>query len=412
MLPLALALLSALAGCGGVVPRLPGPPPAESFRETQPVGYGEVRFFGDRPSAGLLRDFSASWRALRGRWIEKGRPDAPHRIDYLILSGGAADGAFGVGVLNGWTDAGDRPRFRVVSGVSTGALIAPYAFLGSAYDAALREVFLSPRGNDDLFDLAPIRMLRGALALTDSTPLRRRIETAITPEMVEAIAAEHAKGRRLLIGTTHLDARLPVVWDLGAIASSGAPDREALIEQVLLASASIPGLAPPVPIRVAAGGAVFEELHVDGGVGNTLIYASPQLSLGNPYEGEVPVETTVWVIQNNKLYDSYQPVEPTLGQIVGLSVSELIRSQARGDQVRVYHLAERDGLNYRLAQVPQDFRAEAEEEFDPRYTGALYQLGYDLARTGYPWRTAPPGYGAKERVRAEESDAAQGPALR
>ena len=183
---------------------------------------------------------------------------------YLAVSGGGANGAYGVGILLGWTAAGTRPEFALVTGISTGALIAPFAFLGPEYDARLKEAYTSMTTKD----IAKPRSALGTLnsdAATDTAPLKAHIARYVDQEVIDAIAREFRRGRRLFIGTTNLDAIRPVFWNIGYIAVSGRPDAGDLIRTILLASASIPAVFPPQYIPVEAGGKRYDEIHVDGG---------------------------------------------------------------------------------------------------------------------------------------------------
>lgn len=383
LLTLMLAVL--LAGCAGLPPRTAVP--ADQYIAAEPAGYGRVRAWGDVPSDTALNDVADLWSGLLARSDAGDKPS----FTALVLSGGAEDGSFGAGLLNGWSEAGDRPEFDIVTGVSTGALIAPLAFLGADYDSALRDMYIETTGFTDIFTPQILNALVGnSLAFGDSAPLRARIEAVVTEAVVADIAAQHARGRRLIVGTTNFDARRPVLWDIGAIAASDGPKRLELIHDVLLASASIPGVAPPVLIEVEAGGQRFHEMHVDGGVQSTVAFAAPGLSLRNPFPDKLSQRLTVYAIQNNKLRDSYGPAKDSLLNVVSGTVSALIRSQGRGDQLRLYYLSRRDGFDYRLAAVPQDFQFEALYPFDPAYMKALYEVGFSAARSGYPWLKSPP----------------------
>ncbi len=185
--------------------------------------------------------------------------------NYLAISGGGANGAFAAGLLVGWSDAGTRPEFTMVSGVSTGALAAPFAFLGPAYDERLRGVFTTYSTSDLVVRRNLLSILTGH-SVFDTEPLEKVIARYVDQSMMETIAVEFRKGRRLWIATTNLDAGRPVIWNIGAIANSGAPGALELIHKVMLASASVPGAFPPVIIEVEANGNLYDEMHVDGGI--------------------------------------------------------------------------------------------------------------------------------------------------
>lgn len=184
---------------------------------------------------------------------------------YLALSGGGGDGAYGAGILNGWTESGKRPEFSLVSGVSTGALIAPFAFVGPEYDAVLKDIYTSGVASTLVQSPSVANVLFGSGLFGDER-LRDLVGRYVTPDLLAAIATEHRRGRRLLIVTTNLDAKRAMIWNMGVIAASGAPNAAALFRDVLTASTSVPAVFPPQRLDVEAGGRRFQELHVDGAV--------------------------------------------------------------------------------------------------------------------------------------------------
>lgn len=352
-------------------------------------GIERARAWGDDPPIWL----DPSLFALSDAEVRAGFPGIygrPHH--YLAISGGGADGAFGAGLLNGWTAAGTRPEFTIVTGISTGALIAPFAFLGPEYDAALRGFYTRYATKDLLRKRSWIEIL-GTESIADTAPLRAKITAFITPEVLERIAAEGRRGRRLFIGTVNLDQARPVVWDITEIAASGQPGAPELIRDIMLASASVPGAFPPVHIAVeGADGRSYEEMHVDGGTA-TQVFLYP---LGLDWKRvlrklEVPGTPKVYVVRNSKIMLDPEAVPRRLPAIAERSISSLIRTQGIGDMYRMFLGAKRDGLDYNLASVPDAFPGKSKEPFDPVYMSALYDLGYRLAREGYPWAKVPPG---------------------
>ncbi|MEL6282550.1 MAG: patatin-like phospholipase family protein [Pseudomonadota bacterium] len=396
---LTLVMLSVLAGCSTSITRTPLEP--ELYFKARVPDYPDARFFGDKPLPDHAFDVEL-WKQFRLDVLKRvAGPGQPLQAHLLLLSGGGADGAFGAGVLNGWTAFGDRPEFEIVTGVSIGALMAPFAFLGADYDAPLRDMFLSRNGIDDIIRLRVFEALTGALAVGDSTPLAKLIEQYVDDPLLDAIAAEHRKGRRLFVGTTNLDARRPIVWNMGAIAASSSPNRLALFRDVLRASSAVPGLSQPVFINVELDGRIYQEMHVDGGVMHSLFLAVPTVTEEMRLATFGDITPTMWIIQNNKLRASYGPAEASLRGILSDTVSELIRAQSRGDQARLYFIAERERFNYRLAAVPRSFNMPGGDDFDPEYMRTLYAVGEDLARNGYPWRDAP---SSLERLDIIDSD--------
>jgi Patatin-like phospholipase len=328
---------------------------------------------------------------MASRPAPAGRP----LVEYLALSGGAKDGAFGAGLLVGWSKRGDRPRFEVVTGVSAGALIAPYVFLGPSYDPQLEELWTT----FDTGMLATPQLLAGLLgaeAIADTSPLRSLIGRHIDRRMLSQIAQEYRNGRLLMIGTTNLDAQRPVIWNMGEIAAAADRDPEAaqLFRDVLLASASIPGVFPPVHVKVRVGDQVFEEMHVDGGATRHVFLAPAQLSLKtfDSFYPQPPIRR-VYVVRNGKVAPSYQAVQPTTLAISARSLGTVTKNQSLGDINRIYTMTQRDGAEFRLASIPASFTAESKEQFDPVYMKALYDVGMRLGLNGNAWVRTPPEAG-------------------
>lgn len=314
---------------------------------------------------------------------------------YLAISGGGANGAFGAGLLAGWTASGTRPEFTMVTGVSTGALTAPFAFLGSDYDDELKKVFTTTTTKD----IAIERSLIGSLisdSLADTTPLKNLIKRYITPEIIDAIATEYKRGRRLYIGTVNLDAARSVIWNIGAIAASDYAEKHTLIREVMRASAAIPVAFPPVMIPVEANGRQYDEMHVDGGTGSQVFVYPAAIDWHRITEKlKVVGDPEVYIIRNAFLEPDYNGVLRNLMPIAGRSIDSLIRTQGIGDLYQIYALCERDDNDFNLAYIPSDFTEKPTEGFDPVYMTKLYQRGYSMAIKGYPWETTPPGFDLK-----------------
>ena len=309
---------------------------------------------------------------------------------FLAISGGGDDGAFGAGLLCGWSDAGTIPSFKLVTGVSTGAMIAPFAFLGRAYSGRLRTMYTTIKPSD----IAEKRGVYGALfsdALADTTPLFQLISRNVDEQMLADIAREYARGRLLLIGTTSLDEQRPVIWNIGAIAASGRPGALELIRKVLLASAAIPGAFPPVMIDVEAGGRRYQEMNVDGGaVVQTFLYPPDIRQYVNPQAAQYARERHAYIIRNGRLDPDWASVDRRFLTIAGRAISTMIHYSGYNDILRIYGTTKRDGVDYNLAYIDSDFPAIKHEQFDPAYLRALFDYGYAKGRRGYPWRKAPP----------------------
>jgi len=383
---IAVSLL-VLTGCSSVLPR--NPVPSDAAGTAQIEGIPNARFWGDELSPHLKwemdnltpEEIRTSFPALYGQ---------PH--NYLAISGGGANGAFGAGMLGGWSKAGNRPEFQMVTGISTGALIAPFAYLGSDYDDVLKTVYTSISTKNILENRSLFSLLT-ADAVADTTPLKDLLKKYVNNEVIAAIGVEHRRGRGLYIGTTDLDYMRPVIWDIGAIAASGKPGASALVRKILLASASIPAGMPPVRINVTANGRAYEEMHVDGGVAaQVFVYPTTTDWKRVMQLLDVSGETTAYVIRNSRLKPHHEVVEPKLTPIAGRSISSLIRTQGIGDLYMIYMLTQRDGIGYQLASIPDEFERRPEEPFDMDYMNELYELGYQMALKGYPWTDEPPGW--------------------
>jgi hypothetical protein len=378
-------LSAALGGCSTTLAL--NSVPASALARAELSGFSRIRIWGDATSAELSaflevpapRPLSLASGNVSGDPNRIGQPNPP---SYLALSSGGSDGAYGAGVLIGWTDSGQRPEFSIVTGVSTGALTAPFAFLGSAYDIQLREIYTN-YSTTDLGSPRPFSVLLGGPSLVDNQGFQSLLARYVDERTLAAIAREHHRGRRLLVTTTNLETERQVIWNLGAIAASRQHGSLDLFRRVLLASAAVPGVFPPVVINVAAGGRNYEELHADGGTVGQVFFVAKALPNTTGPRG------TLYVIRNGMMSSRWQAIEPTTIGIASRSISTLIKSQARGDVERLYTAVTRSGVNFRLAAIPGDFSAKSTEPFDIGYMRQLFALGYRRARAGYRWAKAP-----------------------
>jgi len=384
-----VALLSiglvAAAGCS-IPARGPAVPLSDAERAL-PLGIPNARFFADGDPAPLIAEASAAIERERVALRAAGKPATPlPPASFLAVSGGGDNGAFGAGLINGWTTTGTRPEFKIATGVSTGALIAPFAFLGPDYDPALREVYttMSP---DRVFRR---RSLLAALfddAMAETGPLAETIAHYADQKMLDAIGREYQKGRLLLIGTTNLDAQRPVIWNIGAIAVSHHPKSLELFRKILLASASIPGAFEPVLIDVEIGGARFQEMHVDGGAIAQLFLYPASI---DPTALPTRRRQTAYIIRNARLDPEHAEIERRTISIAGRAIGTMLAASGQNDVLRVYFVTKRDGVDYNLAFIGADFTVEHKVPFDQAYMRALFDYGYRRGRAGYPWRKAPP----------------------
>ena len=313
--------------------------------------------------------------------------------EMLAISGGGDKGAFGAGLLYGWTQTGTRPTFKVVTGVSTGSLIAPFAFVGPEYDEVLKTVYTTITPADILRPRWILAAIRDD-GMADNSPLGAMISKYVDRTLLDRIAQEYARGRLLLVGTTDLDARQPVIWNMGAIASSGAPNALELFRSILLASAAIPGAFPPTMIDVEVDGKRYQEMHVDGGASAQVFLYPPGIrrvaaSLGQTMSRQ----GRVYVIRNASISGTPEPVVRQTLTIAARAIDSLIHTQGIGDLFRIFLTTQRDGLDFNLAFIGPDFAyPNKKEQFENAYMIKLFDYGYELGRNGYPWRKFPPGF--------------------
>ncbi|MEN6367766.1 MAG: patatin-like phospholipase family protein [Thermoguttaceae bacterium] len=325
---------------------------------------------------------------------------APRNV--LVLSGGGVNGAYTAGIIKGWTASGTRPQFDVVTGVSTGALIAPLAFLGPDYDAELERLYTSMR-QDNVF--RPRLHLLGFDSLVSSDPLAQQIAAGATPEILQKIAEAHHQGRRLYVGTTNLDTKKLVVWDLGAIATRDTPESRTLFQKVLLASCSVPGLLPPVPIDVEIDGKRFTELHVDGGVTACMFLKPAMVGIGP--NGEQPSEASpasVYVIVAGKLRQTAVPTKRELFSVAGESMIAVLQAKTEGEATKLFMLARYAGANFKLTGIPQDYEMPQNiMSFSQPTMRGLFDVGYRGGKDGTAWYSFPPEL-EEERTAMPRSD--------
>lgn len=308
----------------------------------------------------------------------------------LCLSGGGAYGAYSVGVLHGWTQRGDRPCFDVVTGISTGALIAPFAFLGSSHDAQLQELYTSVDSRD-IYRLKPVTGLFSE-SFASSRPLAKKIEELVTMEQMAKLANEHAKGRRLYVGTTEMEGHRFVVWDIGAIASNGRQQDLELIRKLLLASSSIPGIFPPIRIPVTVNGQQFTEFHVDGSVSQSVFFRPPVEQEAGSSQG-----TQVYVVLAGKLYSDPQAITPRSLTIAMQNLTTFSYAHCRANLFRIWSLCHLTGRQFHMTSIPEEFPAPRSlVDFDPAEMTAMFQEGRRQMLQGTAWRTTPPGMEANE----------------
>ena len=376
-----LVLCLFIVGCASVVRN---PVPEADHMDVTVLGNPEARQWGDGRQVRSLP--IGEQEELEKRF--GGVMHTEH--NYLVISGGGPRGAYGAGVLTAWTRMGTRPEFTIVTGVSTGALTAPFAFLGSKYDQQLETVYTT-LDTRQIINTRNFFAILGGDSIVDTSPLKSLIDKLIDDEVIADMAREYRRGRQLLVGTTNLDAGRPVVWNLTRMAASEHPGSGKLIRQVLLASASIPGAFPPVYIEVETpDGRKYDEMHVDGGASSQMFFYPARMNFQDVMERlDVKGTPTIYVIRNAFVRPDYKTISPRLLPIAGRTIDSLIRTQGIGDFFRIGTLADRDGMDFEFTYIPDDANevigVKPTEEFDPNYMKALFKYGQQRTLEGEAW---------------------------
>lgn len=371
------------SGCKSVV-RERNAVPQHLVGDASIPGIPKARFWGDEIPPDHDEWLKVSKAEIKERF--SGVYAVPHF--YLGISGGGANGAYGAGVLKGWSESGQRPQFTMVTGISTGSIIAPFAFLGSDYDYVLEKLYGGAMSTDDvLVERSIMKGIRGD-AFTDLTPLRQLLADHVTDVEVEKIAAEFRKGRRLYLGTVNVDTLRPVTWDIGHIAASGEPGARELIIDIITASASIPIAFPPVFIDVEVDGVPYQEMHVDGGLAAQVFVYPSYLDWNDVTDVLKPKGTPhVYVIRNAKIDPQWEAVDAKIMPLASRTITSMIRTQGIGDLEEIALATERDGMNMSLTYIPGEFDVESNEAFDPVYMKALFELGEKKMADGTVWKS-------------------------
>ncbi|MFH1458796.1 MAG: patatin-like phospholipase family protein [Candidatus Omnitrophota bacterium] len=369
--------------------------PVNLYQKAQIYGMEDIRIFADGPNEMIYQDMVTSMVQESGQYFlqdENGVKVYP----VLAISGGSADGAYGAGVLKGWSEHGTRPVFKVVTGISTGAIIAPFAFLGSEYDEKLECLYTSI-STRDIMRKRSLFTLFFSNSFASNWPLKRLLDKHIDLELLTEIAKEHAKGRRLYVGTTNLDAQSLVIWDMGRIASFGNKESLKLFRKVILASAAIPVAFPPVFFDVQVEGKSYDEMHVDGGTAKQVFFLFCVLQgFRDAFDKRgidiYHTKLQLYIIRNGYLNPVWKEIPDKLSTITERTVDTMVNAQGLGDLYRLYIFTENSKGDFNLAYIPSDYVFERKEMFDPDRMKKLFCLGVEKAAQGYPWEKVPPGF--------------------
>lgn len=384
-----IVLAAVLAGCASL-PR--NPVPAELADEAIVPGMPDIRAWAGTASPSMEQDYRLSLAQESPVDFPRGA-DGSIRYPYLALSGGGSSGAFGAGFLKGWSDSGSRPVFKIVTGVSTGALMAPFAFLGSGYDEVLHHFYTTTRTRDVFTPGSPLVALMRRDAVADTGPLADLIERYIDTALLGRIAAAHRQGRRLYVGTVDLDSRGFAVWNMGLIAERGDFEALALFRRIMLASSSVPVAFPPVLFEVEANGRRYDEMHVDGFIGANVFLNAGTFDMSGLYRnaGRGPGHGEIFVIHNGQLHAPPDPTSRSLRGIALRSVETAGRAGVVGDLFREFTFARQNGAGFHWVTIDESVVLPDPLAFDPAEMARLYDVGYRAATSGPAWRVRPPG---------------------
>jgi hypothetical protein len=355
-------------------------------------GIPSARYWLDQDLTQFIQDVSQANKRESEALVRAGKPNNILPLaNMLAVSGGGDAGTFAAGLITGWTLHGTRPVFKVVTGISAGALVAPFAYLGPQYDGVILGIS-KVIGPKDFFHPRNILTRLASDGIADSKPLSRLIAKYVTTEVLAAIASEYAKGRLLMIGTTDLDSGRPVTWNMGAIAASDAPGALDLFRNIMIASMSIPGAVSPVMIDVEVDGEQFQEMHVDGGVITQVFLYPPGtvMALNRVPGALLRRERHFYVIRNGRLEPQWSGTKRRTLSIGGRAISALIQTQGISDLDRIYRIAQQDGADFNLAYIDSDFYFPRIQKFDGEYMKRLFDYAFQLSAKGYPWHKSPP----------------------
>ncbi len=384
LIPIAIFLIALSIGCAS---GKRNPLPKNQFMDAEILNTKGIRTFGGELNPLFQEDLMLSVKQIPKEQLSEIQNSA------LLLSGGGAHGAFGAGFLNGWSSSGTRPEFKLVTGISTGALIAPLAFVGEEYDVILKEMYTGV-STEDVATIRGISTLWND-SLADSAPLMKILETFINEEFIEIVAQAHNEGRRLYIGTTNLDAQRFVIWNMGALAKVDDPSTPELFRKIMLASASIPVVYPPVMIEVTSNGEVYDEMHVDGGVITQVFFTAAVVDIEEIRkemlgENSPREKGEIFIILNGSVQPTPEIINRTILNITERSLSTFLKASAVSDLRRIHELSKKEDLKINFVGIPDDFEFTATEAFDRLEMIDLYYLGYKIGLSSERWEQEVP----------------------
>ncbi|SBO12607.1 Patatin-like phospholipase [Vibrio mediterranei] len=397
-LPIILVLTALIAGCSSS--------PHDSTIRVNESNYLQAQIGPRDETVSIVNEPYRIWgdqvpknlKTLKEDYYDKGNldllknaPGAPKvigdRFNVLVLSGGGPRGAYGAGVINGLKDKGELPEFSLITGVSAGALIAPFVFVGGDKYDELKTVMLGLNDDMMLGGTSIFKILFGD-AFSEGDNFYKMVQKTFDDEFIEEIAKAHRSGKRMLIGTNHFDSGRQMIWNVGRIATSDLPNRNDIIHQVLAASSSIPGVFPPQFIPVEYNGQSLEEMHVDGGLSSQLFFDPVGFDFTKVTKAlgyEKPPH--IYIIRNGRLRTEFKFIEDDTVSLAARSVDNLILAQTRGDVFREMYISKKIGAKLFLTYVDESYTQKPQDGkfFDPDFLKALYDYGYKKATNEKVW---------------------------
>ena len=377
-----IALTLLMYGCASTRPT--ALPSAESAR--LPWGALDLNIENDYSEYTLRKSMG---EALEVKIKQHNNKNSTIPFNILALSGGGSGGAYGAGILSGWKARGDLPQFDIVTGISTGSIMASFAFLGGD---SIEHIFTTL----ETCHLYTSRLLNwfSQASINDTSPLKELLIQGIDDEFLAKIAAEHKKGRRLYMGTTNLDTGQLVVWDMGAIASSKRPDKAQRYRDIIYASSAFPILFPPQFIEVDIEQEKYSQMHVDGGLYSNvfmigmLVNWSEVLQINT--EEMSNFDANLYVIANRKYREShaYKPPPLESSEVIGSLL--LVATDLLFDRTiyRLYENVQKRNIKFHMATIPNDTNfINSPMDFIPKEMQELFDLAYKQASSNYPWKT-------------------------
>ncbi len=371
----------ALSGCAHVRHAVP----ENLVGKADVIGMPDIRYYVDKPDS-----FFMVRQSLVDSFKDEGKLD--YLVDgiktypTLIIGGGVSNSAYGIGLLNGWLKQGSRPTFKIITGYSSGSLIALATFAGKEYEDRLIDLFTSISTKDVIRQNGIFGILFGN-SVNSSALFAKKIDNIVDDNLMVRVAHEHAKGRRLYVGTSDLDAQEFVIWDMGVLASRKGPNSVKMFRRIILASCSFSSMLPPVFFQVEAGGRRYDEMHADGGVIGGIFHVYQLMEGLRSRE----FRTRLYILNCCYMSPHSKQIENNLTAIISRTIETNGSAKMSGDTYRMYAFAKERGWDYNLAYIPEDFEPRQKEMFDKQEMQRLFKRGYDDAVAGYKWHKAPPG---------------------